>query len=188
MDITSDFENMDVLLGNENANPIERELTDTINGSLSKNDLRTDPHIRTNPSGENENRNFSHGGQPFRQDRILESMQTLSNEINMRLSQEKDAMLSMMHSQINGAISEGVIPEIENIMSSVYSGNRDTESGSSSNNQENNSGTIGLKTKITKKDCRSAFDLGDTEDIGPYNSVAFFPKFAMFSFRLYTQN
>ena len=75
-------------------------------------------------------------------------MQTFSNEINMRLSQEMDAMMSMMHSQINrpisSAISERVIPEIQNIMSSISSGNRDTESGSSSNNQENNNGTTGV--------------------------------------------
>ena len=30
MDIMSDFENMDVMLGNENINPIERELSNVI--------------------------------------------------------------------------------------------------------------------------------------------------------------
>ena len=45
----SDFENMDVLLGSENTNPIERELANTINGSISYNQLDSDSHIRTNP-------------------------------------------------------------------------------------------------------------------------------------------
>ena len=36
MDMTSDFENMDVLLGNENANLQERELGKMIKGSIGK--------------------------------------------------------------------------------------------------------------------------------------------------------
>ena len=86
----------------------------------------------------------------------------------MRLSQEMDAM---MHSQIiraiSSTISERVIPVIQNIMSSISSRNRDTKSGSSSNNQENNNETTGFNTRSTKKDCMSAFDLRDTEDLSP---------------------
>ena len=68
-----------------------------------------------------------------RQDRILEFIKISSNEIIMKLSQEMDAMMSMMHSQINRAISstisERVFPDVQNIMRSMSSGNRDTESG-----------------------------------------------------------
>ena len=102
-------------------------------------------------------------------------MQTFSNEINMRLSQEMVAMTSIMHSQINraisSAISERVIPDVQNIMSSIFSWNSNTESASSSNNQENKNGTTGFKTKVTKKDCRSAFDLKGTEDLSPYTTI-----------------
>ena len=77
----------------------------------------------------------------------------------------------MVHTQINSAISsalsEKVITEIRNIVSSVSAGHCDTESGSSMNNQDNREEAIGLKTKITKKDSRSAFDLRDTEDLSP---------------------
>ena len=66
---------MDVLLGSENANPIERELANRVNGPVSHNDLKSDSHIRMNPSDENEIRNFSHERQLPRQDRILDSMQ-----------------------------------------------------------------------------------------------------------------
>ena len=42
-------------------------------------------------------------------------MQTLSNETNIRLSQEVDSLMSVMHSQSNRAITSGiseiVIPE-----------------------------------------------------------------------------
>ena len=62
---------------------------------------------------------------------------------------EKDAMMSMMHSQIerpiSSSISERVIPEIQHIISKMSPGNRDTESGLSSNNQENHDGTTGFK-------------------------------------------
>ena len=41
MDMLLDYEIMDVLLGTESANPIERELAITINGSASHNDTET---------------------------------------------------------------------------------------------------------------------------------------------------
>ena len=79
----------------------------------------------------------------------------------MRLSQEMDSLMSMMHSRvkkaISSAINDRVIPEIQNLMSSLSSGHRDTESGMSGNDQENNEQTTGLKTNIAKKD--SGFDL-----------------------------
>ena len=44
-------------------------------------------------------------------------------------------------------------------MSSLSSSHRDTESGSSGNGQESNDQTNQLKTKTTKQNSRSAFDL-----------------------------
>ena len=69
-------------------------------------------------------------------------------------------------------MAERVIPEIQNLVSSLSFGNRDTESGSSSNNQENDDGTTEFKTKIRKEGCRCAFDLRNTEDLSSYNSNA----------------
>ena len=82
-------------------------------------------------------------------------------------------MLSMVHSQINRAIntalSERVIPEIQNIVSSMSSsGNRDTEASMSPCSQENRENPSGLKSKITKKDSRSVGDLRDTAASGHY--------------------
>ena len=70
-------------------------------------------------------------------------------------------MMSMMHTQVSRAITpaiaERVMPEIRNIVSSISSsGNRDTESGLSPDSQEVREVTNGFKSKITKKDCRSA--------------------------------
>ena len=66
-------------------------------------------------------------------------------------------MISMLHSQINRAISaakaERIIPEIQNIVSSMSSsGNQDTEASLSPNSQENTERNNGFKSKITKKD------------------------------------
>ena len=78
-----------------------------------------------------------------------------------------DSMMTMVHNQINraisAAISERVIPEIQNIVSLMSSsGNRDTEASSSPSSQENRENSSGLKTKILKKDSRSVGDLRDT--------------------------
>ena len=82
-------------------------------------------------------------------------------------------MMSMMHSQINRAINtaiaERVIPEIQNMVSSMPSlGNRDTEARLSPHSQENTERNSGFKTKITKKDSRSACDLRLPRDSSPY--------------------
>ena len=84
--------------------------------------------------------------------------------------------MSMVHNQINRAIStaipERVIPEVQNIVSSMSSsGNRDTEASMSPNIQENRENTSGLKTKLTKKDSRSACDLRDTTGRGSYSRI-----------------
>ena len=44
-----------------------------------------------------------------------------------------------------------MIPEIQNIMGTLFSGHRDTESVSSPNNQEDREGSNGFKTKLKKK-------------------------------------
>ena len=83
-----------------------------------------------------------------------------------------DSFMFVLHSQINRAISSAindiVIPEIQNIMGSLSSGHRYTESGMSGNGQEMGEQTNRLKTKITKKDSRSAFHLKDTGEFSPY--------------------
>ena len=64
-----------------------------------------------------------------------------------------------------------VIPEIQNIVSSMSSsGNRDTEASMSPGSQENRENTSGLKPKLTKKDSRSACDLRDTTGRGSPNT------------------
>ena len=161
MDMMSDFKNMDVMLGNYNANVIEREPSNVIENSEIHCDPESNLQSRENDSHENDFGHFVHENMIPRQDRFQETMETFTSEVNMRLSQEMDSMMSMMHSQINraniAAISERVILEIQNMVSSMSSsGNRDTETSLSHNSQENTERNSGFKTKITKKDSRSA--------------------------------
>ena len=85
-----------------------------------------------------------------------------------------DSMMSMMHSQINraitAAIAERVIPEIQNIANSMsFTGTlRDTEASLSPNSQENRESASGTKMKIANKDSRSVGDLRDTTGHGSH--------------------
>ena len=160
MDMLSDIENMDVMLGNASNNPIERELVDAIEQSSVQGDIETNEYLG------NQYTNFPHENNLPRQDDIRQSLETFSNEVNLRLSQEMDSMMSMVHRHINraisNAISERVIPEIQNIVSSMSSsGNRDTEASVSPNSQENRECSSGFKSKFAKKDSQSACDLRD---------------------------
>ena len=132
MDMMSDFENLDVMLGTENINPIERALADAIDQSSAHGDANTNVYQG------NGYKDYLHENDLLRQNEVRQSFETLSNEYNLRLSQEMDSMMSMMHSQINraitAAIAERVIPEIQNIAHKMSStGHRDTEASLSPN-------------------------------------------------------
>ena len=92
-------------------------------------DTESISHPRGKSSQDNEFTDFGHENTIPRHDRFLESIETFTNENTLRFSQEMNSMTSMMHSQmnreINSAIAETVIPEIQNLVSSLSSGNRD---------------------------------------------------------------
>ena len=167
MDMLSDYDNLDVMLGSENNNPIERELAEAIDQSSTHGDAGP------NMYHENGLRDYIHENESLRQNEVRQSFEAFSSEFNLRLSQEMDSMMSMMHNQINRAITtaiaERVIPEIQNIANSMSStGHRDTEASLSPNSQENRENASGPKIKITKKDSRSVGDLRDAMGHGSY--------------------
>ena len=99
----SDSENMDALLGSEKVNSIERELANIMNSSTCNKDTEAFSQQRGNFSQEKEIRDFSGENTVPRNGRLLETMEMFSNEINLRLRQEMDSLISVMHSQINRA-------------------------------------------------------------------------------------
>ena len=166
----SDFDNLDVMLGNENNNPIEKELAETIEQSSAHEDADTNTYRRY------EYRGFTYEDDSLRQNEVRQSFEAFSNEVNLRLSQEMDSMMSVMYSQINKAmttaIPERVIPAIESIANSMSStGHRETQASMSPNSQENRENASGPKIKIAKKDSRSVGDLRDTTSCGSYTNT-----------------
>ena len=164
MDMMSDFENMDVMIGNENINSIEQELSNMIGIEENNRDIESNLQSAECEPRENDFGHYVHENAVPRPDRFEETLESFTSEFNMRLSQEMDSMMARMHSQINRAINtaiaERVIPEIQNIVFLISSsGNRDTEASSSPNSQENAETNNGFKNKITKKDSRSTGDL-----------------------------
>ena len=171
MAMMSDFDYLDVMLGNEKNNPIERELTDAIEQSSAHGDVDTNTYRR------DEYGNFTYENDSVRRNDVRQYFKALSNEFSLRLSQEIDSMMSMMHSQINRAITtaiaERVIPEIQNIANSMSStGHRDTQASMSPNSQENRENASGHKIKIAKKDSVSVGDLRDTTGCGSYTKLS----------------
>ena len=84
MDMMSDFENMDVVLGNENTNPIERELSVVI-GSLENHcDIESNSQFRGDYPQEDDFGHYVHGNGIPGQDRLQETMKTFTSEFNMR--------------------------------------------------------------------------------------------------------
>ena len=180
LDILSDYGNMDVMLGDRNSNSLERELGSLINASDGQRDYRSFPN-RENSFQENEIRDISNRNEPVREERLVESINTLSGEMNARMSREMETMMDFMQNQIsrtiNCAISERIIPEIQNMVEKLPLNQHGGELCTSLN--ENGTGNVWKNTnvKITKKDSRSACDLRDHTDFTPYTDLAFLFKF-----------
>ena len=175
MDTMSNDNDRDMMLGGIKSNYIEKKFEIVLNHSLGQGDTEAILTYKI-PSQQIENRNIGCRIETTRSDRHLESMELLSEELNLRLSQVTDSLMNFLQVQItraiNSAINDKMVPEIQNIMGTLSSGQRDTESGSSQNNQEDREGSNGLKTKIIKKDSRSACNLRDTEGRSPYTWIS----------------
>ena len=101
LDMMSDIDNLDTMLGNAGENPIERELADAIEQSSVQGDNEANEY-------QGNNYNFTQENELLRQNEVRQSFETFTNEFNLRLSQEMDSMMSMVHNQMNRAISTAI--------------------------------------------------------------------------------
>ena len=172
LDMLSDYGNMDVMLGDGNSNSIERDLDALINVPDGRRDYRSFPN-RENSSQENEIRDIDSRNEPVRESRLIESINTLSGEINARMSREMETMMDLMQTQItraiSSAISERIIPEIQNMVENLPLGQHGVEPGTSLNEDGVRSAWESTNTRLTKKDSRSACDLRVHSDVSPYS-------------------
>ena len=118
----SDYGNMDVMLGDGNSNSKERELDSLINVPGVQRDFRSFPN-RENSSQGNEIRDIGNRNEPVSEERLIESIITLSGEMNARMSREMETMMDFMQTQISRAIScaisQRIIPEIQIMVESL---------------------------------------------------------------------
>ena len=174
LDMLSDYGNMDVMLGERNSNSIERELDSLITVPEGQRDFQPFPN-RENSSQENEIRDIDSRNEPVRESRLIESINTLSGEMNARMSREMEAMMDLMQSQItraiSSAISERIIPEIQKMVENLPLGQHGVEPCTFADEDGIRNVWKNANTKLTKKDSRSACDLRDHMDVSPYTSV-----------------
>ena len=81
----SDYDNLDIMLGEGNSNSIEIELDSLISGPVGQPYLQTFPN-RKNSSQENEIRDNSSRNEPVREGTLMESTIMLSVEMNVMVS------------------------------------------------------------------------------------------------------
>ena len=130
----SNDNNMDMMLGGNNSNSIEKNLEIVLNHSLGQGDTEAILTYKIS-SQQIETRKIGCRIETTRSDRPLESKEMLSRDLNLRLSQVKNSLMNILQVQLNKAINSAincrVIPEIQTAMGTLSSGQRDTESGSS---------------------------------------------------------
>ena len=102
--MSSDYGNMDVMLGDGNSNSIERDLDSLINVPERRLIFQSFPN-RENSSQENEIRDISTRNQPVREERLIGSINMLSVKMNTRMSREMETMMDFMHTQRSRALS-----------------------------------------------------------------------------------
>ena len=171
LDMLSDYGNMDMMLGDENTNSIERKFDSPINVPDTPQDFQSFPN-RENSSRENEIRDIDNRNEPVREGRLIESINILSGEMNARMSREMETMMDLMDTQtsrvINSAISERINPEIQNMVGILPLSHYGVEPCTSTNEDGIRNVWENANTDMTKKDSRSTCDLRDHADNTPY--------------------
>ena len=85
VDMMSDFENLDVMLGNCNNNPIERKLADAIDQSSAHGDADTNAYQGS------DYRDYLHENDLLRGNEVRQSFETFSNDFYLRLYEVNDS-------------------------------------------------------------------------------------------------
>ena len=113
---------MDVMLGSGDYNQIERDI-DQMTGfsnTLNRDDIEEGLSMRSNSSQDNEIRNMPENrNNPS----LTRDLDMLSDERNLRISQEINGLLNGMKSQIenaiSSAISERIIPQMQGVVEAI---------------------------------------------------------------------
>ena len=91
----SNDNNMDMMLGGNNSDCIERKFEIIFNHSLGHGDTEAILTFKI-PSQQTETRNIGCRIETTRSNRPLDSMEMLSEELNLRLSQVRDSLMNIL--------------------------------------------------------------------------------------------
>ena len=131
LDMLSDIENMDIVIGNSDTNSIERELRNVYDGSVETNRDHESNERNTQGSSSqaNEFRKFRniHDAHVGRENSDRDNLETLSSELNDRISREINSLIGTVNVQIQRTVEEAicsqVLPQVQNVLREVQ--NRD---------------------------------------------------------------
>ena len=125
LEILSDIENLDIMLGGDHYNGIERERSLESNSvrrreSIVSNNLDNEGGSLFSNCRNDEPRTSADLGQSSAEANSLAEINRLSSELNSRISREMDEMMSnvdtLIQRAINEAISSQVLPQIQNVV------------------------------------------------------------------------
>ena len=125
LEILSDIENLDMMLGGDRYNGTERERSLDSNSvrrreSVISNNLDNEGESLFSNCRNDEPRTSADLGQYSAEANSLAEINRLSSELNSRISREMDEMMSNVDTQIqrviNEAISSQVLPQIQNVI------------------------------------------------------------------------
>ena len=125
LEILSDIENLDIMLGGDRYNRIERERSLESNSvrrreSIMSNNLDNEGESLFSNCRNDEPRTSADLGQNSAEANSLAEINSLSSELNSRISREMDEMMSnvdtLIQRAINEAISSQVLPQIQNVI------------------------------------------------------------------------
>ena len=125
LEILSDIENLDIMLGGDRYNGTERERSLESNSvrrreSIMSNNLDNEGESLFSNCRNDEPRTSADLGQNSAEANSLAEINRLSSELNSRISREMDEMMSnvdtLIQRAINEAISSKVLPQIQNVI------------------------------------------------------------------------
>ena len=125
LEVLSDIENLDIMLGGDHYNGTERERSLESNSvrrreSITSNNLDNEGESLFSNCRNDEPRTSADFGQNSAEANSLAEINRLSSELNSRVSREMDEMMSnvdtLIQRAINEAISSQVLPQIQNVI------------------------------------------------------------------------
>ena len=125
LEVLSDIENLDIMLGGDRYNGTERERSLESNSvrrreSITSNNLDNEGESLFSNCRNDEPRKSADFGQNSAEANSLAEINRLSSELNSRISREMDEMMSnvdmLIQRAINEAISSQVLPQIQNVI------------------------------------------------------------------------